>query len=265
MKQLIIMSLLMLQTIVTLAQNNPIIVDLQSTGQDVANIQVFLPNANVTTGRAIVICPGGGYSHLAMAHEGTDWAPMFNKLGIAVAVLKYRMPKGNPNIPIADAEAAIRTLRAHTADWHINPNDVGIMGSSAGGHLAATIATHSQGDAKPNFQILFYPVIMMEENGTHGGSRLNLLGKNPSDETILKYSNEKQVTKSTPRAFIALSSDDKTVPPQNGVNYYLACLQNKVPAVIHTYPTGGHGWGSRSSFLYHTEMELELQAWLRSF
>jgi acetyl esterase/lipase len=235
---------------------------------DTAKITVFLPKAPKATGRAVVCCPGGGYSHLAMAHEGTDWASFFNQQGIALIVLKYRMPRGNFEIPISDAEEAIRLVRRNAKLWNINPQQVGIMGSSAGGHLASTIATHSKGDAKPDFQILFYPVITMDPSFTHKGSHDNFLGERGKRE--LKkleqlYSNDLQVTRATPRAFIALSDDDGAVPSANGSNYYQECYRHDVPASIHIYPSGGHGWGIRSSFQFHAEMLLELKAWLQSF
>lgn len=233
--------------------------------QDSAWVEVYLPSAKRATGRAVVVCPGGGYSHLAMNHEGHDWAPFFLNQGIACIVLHYRMPNGNTIVPIEDAEAAMRLVRKNAKAWKINPDDVGIMGSSAGGHLASTIATHSTGDAKPNFQILFYPVITMDLGFTHKGSRDNLLGKNPSKKEEQLYSNDQQVTGKTPRAWIALSDDDHAVPPQNGLNYYFELYRHDVPASLHIYPSGGHGWGFRPGFLYHCEMELELRSWLRSF
>ena len=229
------------------------------------SLRVFLPAPELATGRAVVACPGGGYSHLAVDHEGYDWAPYFNKQGIALIVLKYRMPKGDRTIPISDAEAAMKIVRDSADVWNLNPNDIGIMGSSAGGHLASTIATHARPELRPNFQILFYPVITMNKSYTHMGSRNNLLGKDASAELEKEYSNEKQVTKETPRAFIVYSDDDNAVPPANGVNYYLALNKNKVPAVLHIYPSGGHGWGIREGFLYKNEMLDELTAWLRSF
>lgn len=232
---------------------------------DTARVRVFLPNAKEATGRAVVICPGGGYQHLAMEHEGYDWATFFNQEGIAVIVLKYRMPHGNPKVPVSDAEEAIRLVRRNSGNWHINPNDVGIMGSSAGGHLASTIATHAEKDAKPNFQILFYPVITMMPDITHGGSHNNLLGKEPKKNLEREYSSDLQVSRVTPRAWIALSDDDHGVLPANGVNYYLELYRHDVPASLHVYPKGGHGWGFRSSFLYHIEMLLDLKSWLKSF
>lgn len=232
---------------------------------DTAKVYISLPKPNKATGRCIVICPGGGYSHLAMNHEGRDWATFFNNMGIATVVLKYRMPHGVSTIPLEDAEEAMRLVRRNAKQWNINPEQVGIMGSSAGGHLASTLATHSKGNAAANFQILFYPVITMDPNYTHRGSHDNLLGKEAKKKTERDYSNDLQVTRVTPRAFIALSDDDHAVLPVNGVNYYLACHLNDVPASLHVYPSGGHGWGIRTSFAYHLEMMQELRAWLQSF
>ena len=162
---------------------------------DTARVRVYLPNAKRATGRAVVICPGGGYTHLAMDHEGYQWGAFFNNMGIAAIVLKYRMPHGKPEVPVSDAEEAIRLVRRNAEKWHINPNDVGIMGFSAGGHLASTIATHSVKDAKPDFQILFYPVITMDPAFTHQGSHDNLLGKDAKKKTEDKYSSDMQVTR----------------------------------------------------------------------
>lgn len=200
-----------------------------------------------------------------MEHEGSDWAPYFNQLGITVFVLKYRFPKGNYKVPVSDAEEAFKIIRRNAQKWKINPKDIGIMGFSAGGHLASTIATHSVGDAKPDFQILFYPVITMNPTFTHKGSMTNFLGKNPKQKMIDLYSNELQITNDTPRAFLALSNDDTAVPPKNGLNYYQECNNHGVPASIHIYPTGGHGWGYWASFDYHLEVLIELKKWLQSF
>lgn len=232
---------------------------------DTAWVKVYLPEASRATGRAIVICPGGGYSHLAMNHEGLDWAPFFNNMGIAAIVLHYRMPNGDKRVPMEDAEQAIRLVRANAKSWNINTNDIGIMGSSAGGHLASTIATHAPADAMPNFQVLFYPVITLDPGFTHKGTHDNFLGKNPKKKDEQVYSNDTQVTRKTPRAWIALSDDDTVVPAANGFNYYFECYRHDVPASLHVYPTGGHGWGIRSSFAFHTEMLSELKAWLMSF
>ena len=232
---------------------------------DTAKVWVYLPEKATATGRAVVICPGGGYSHLAMSHEGHDWAPFFNNMGIAAIVLKYRMPEGNHEVPVADAEEAMRLVRRNAKNWNIDPTDIGIMGSSAGGHLASTVATHATGDAMPAFQILFYPVITMMPDITHKGSHDNFLGHKPKKRLQQEYSNDLHVSRVTPRAFIALSDNDQSVLPANGVNYYVELYRHDVPASLHVYPKGGHGWGNRDSFVYHNEMQLELKAWLRSF
>jgi len=237
--------------------------------KDKAELTVYLPDAKKATGRAIVCCPGGGYSHLAMDHEGHQWATFFNNQGIALIVLKYRMPHGNYVVPISDAEQAMKIVRQNAAEWHIDTHNVGIMGFSAGGHLASTIATHSKGDAAPDFQILFYPVITMDLGFTHKGSHDNLLGTNHDKKKLRKleaeYSNDQQVNRTTPRTFLALSDDDKAVPAANGFGYYQQLYKHDVPASIHIYPSGGHGWGYRESFAYHYQMVFELKAWLQSF
>ncbi len=232
---------------------------------DTAKVRVYLPNKEEATGRAVVICPGGGYSHLSMENEGYDWGAFFNNMGIAAIVLKYRLPHGNGEIPVSDAEEAIRLVRRNAANWNINANDVGIMGFSAGGHLASTVATHAAKEVRPDFQILFYPVITMMQDLTHRGSHDNFLGKNAKKKDERLYSSDMQVSRLTPRAFIALSDDDHAVLPANGVNYYVELYRNDVPATLHVYPSGGHGWGNRDSFKYHNEMQLDLKAWLRSF
>ena len=240
-----------------------------SDKEDKAEMTVYLPDAKKATGRAVVCCPGGGYTHLAMDHEGHQWATFFNNQGIALIVVKYRMPHGNPMIPISDAEQAIKTVRRNAVEWHLDRTKVGIMGFSAGGHLASTIATHSTSDAAPNFQILFYPVITMDPSFTHKGSHDNLLGTNHSKKDMKRleadYSNDLQVNRTTPRAFIALSDDDKAVPAANGFSYYEQLYKHDVPASIHIYPTGGHGWGYRESFTYHYQMIFELKGWLENF
>lgn len=233
--------------------------------QDTAYIKVFLPDAKRATGRAVVICPGGGYARLAMEHEGTQWAPFFNNMGIAAIVLHYRMPNGNVKVPISDAEEAMRIVRRNAKNWHINASDVGIMGFSAGGHLASTIATQSKAEAKPNFQILFYPVITMMQGYTHQGSHDNLLGKDAHKKDEQKYCSDLQVTRVTPRACLLLSDDDHTVMPINSVNYYAELYRHDVPASLYIFPTGGHGWGMNTSFAYHAEMLTNLKGWLESF
>lgn len=225
-------------------------------------ITVYIPqNPN---GKAIIMCPGGGYGWLAMGHEGHDMAQWFNNQGITYVVLKYRLPQGDFNIPLKDAEQAIRLVRMNSAKWGIDSSKVGIMGASAGGHLASTLATHySSKETRPDFQVLFYPVITMDPAYTHGGSRENLLGSSPSKELQDRFSNELQVTPDTPKAFIMLSSDDGAVPVKNSINYYSALLGNNVRASMHAYPDGGHGWGYGDGFIYKSQWMEESEKWLR--
>lgn len=231
---------------------------------NVVNPSITVYRAQKPNGMAIIMCPGGGYARLAMNHEGHDMASWFTTQGITYVVLKYRMPNGNYEVPLSDAEQAIRLVREHAAEWGINPQRVGIMGASAGGHLAASLASlYSSDKTRPDFQILFYPVISMQKGVTHGGSRQNLIGENPSQELEQKYSLERQVSPRSPQAFIMLSSDDGAVPPINGIGYFLALRDQKVPASLHVYPTGGHGWGFRDNFTYKRQWTGELEKWLR--
>ncbi len=230
-----------------------------------ANMRVFLPEN--PTGRAIVGCPGGGYSHLSMQNEGTDWVGYFNGQGIAYGVLTYRMPKGDRTIPMSDAQDAVRMMRDSAAVWGINRNDVGIMGFSAGGHLASTTATHAPIESRPDFQILFYPVISMDEKQTHKGSVVGFLGDRRGDEKLVRqFSNDKQVRRHvTPPAILIMAGDDRAVPPlTNGLPYYTALRRAGVPASLHIYPSGGHGFGFRSTFTYHNQMLDELGMWLKT-
>ena len=238
-----------------------------SNGDDseTARVWVFLPSEREATGRAIVICPGGAYEHLALNHEGYDWGEYFMNNGIAAIVLKYRMPHGEPDVPITDAETALRLVRRNAQGWGIKTNDVGIMGFSAGGHLASYVATHGKGETRPDFQILFYPVITMMDGYSHEATRTNLLGKRVSKRQERKYSTDMHVSRTTPRAYIALSDDDDAVPPANGVHYYVELYRNDVRGSLHVYPSGGHGWGAKMGFKHHLEMQMNLMAWLKSF
>lgn len=226
------------------------------------SIRVFLPDEEKANGMAIVCLPGGGYSHLALDHEGYGWAEFYNDLGIALVVVKYRMPHETSEVPISDAKEALRMVRENATAWNINPDRVGIMGSSAGGHLATTIATHSDKDSAPNFQVLFYPVVSMQPEITHKGSHDELLGKDADQQTNDLYSNALQVDENTPPAIMLLSDDDMAVPPQNSVEYYSALKKAGVKACIHIYPSGGHGWGSRTTFKFHDSMVSDLRDWL---
>lgn len=232
---------------------------------DSAYLHVFLPDASVATGRAIVDCPGGGYGHLSMQNEGTDWADFFCSRGIALAVLQYRMPHGDRQIPVSDAEDAIRLLRDSAAIWHLNPRDVGIMGFSAGGHLASVVSTHAEWAVRPDFSILFYPVITMGKKGQHEGSCRNFLGAQRDDEQVIRqYSSHQNVRRHlTPPALILLANDDTGVPPvSNGIAYYEAMRNSGNDCALYVYPRGGHGFGYRTSFPYHEAMLSDLSSWL---
>ena len=231
-----------------------------------ANMVAYLPEN--PTGRAVVDCPGGGYQHLSMQNEGHDWAPYFNQQGIAFFVLTYRMPHGDRSIPMSDAQQAIRTVRDSAEAWHINPDDVGIMGFSAGGHLASTVSTHSEYDCRPNFSILFYPVISMNQRETHKGSCVNFLGSEglQNERLVKEFSNQNAVRRHlTPPAIILTANDDGAVPPvTNGIAYYSAMRRQGNDCSLYVYPSGGHGFGFRSSWPFHNQMLNDLTTWLNS-
>lgn len=227
-------------------------------------MKVFLPPAGMSNGKAVVVCPGGGYTHLAPDHEGYQWAPLFNNLGFAYAVVEYRLPDGNKNIPMDDVKRCFGILADNAAEWNIDADKIGIMGFSAGGHLASSIATHPVDGCRPAFQILFYPVISLDAAITHGGTRRGFLGDNPDMADVEEWSSDKKVNASTPPAILILCSDDKVVKPINGIKYYNALVENNVPAAMFVYPFGGHGWGYQSGFRQHEQMVQELTAWLKN-
>jgi acetyl esterase/lipase len=222
-------------------------------------IAVYLPAKRQAAGQAVIICPGGGYWALAYDLEGIDVAKWLNSKGIAGIVLKYRLPTSGGQIvphesPLMDAKQAMRLVRYHAAEWNINPEKIGIMGFSAGGHLASTLGTHfDYGDqyavdlierisCRPDFMILVYPVITMTKLFMHKGSRNALIGENPETALAENYSNELQVSDDTPPAFLIHASDDKGVPVDNSLVFYQALVENNVPAEMHIYPAGGHGF-----------------------
>lgn len=214
-------------------------------------------------GTAILMLPGGGYMGAAMLHEGTDMAGWFNSQGITYAVLMYRVPNGHSRVPLDDVEQAMRLLRENAAGWGIDKDKIGIMGASAGGHLAATLAMHhSSEETRPAFQVLMYPVISMDGSITHQGSCKALLGENPTEEAVRHYSNELQVTPQSPKAFIMVSGDDDTVDVENSLRYFKALTDRGVSCSLHVYPTGGHGWGFRDKFPYKRDWMTELEDWL---
>jgi acetyl esterase/lipase len=230
---------------------------VQSTSMvSVPTLSIFVPSSNANR-TAVIIFPGGGYTHLAIDKEGTKVAKWFNSLGITAFVLKYRMPndltmKDKTIGPLQDAQEAMRYVRENALKWNIDASKIGTLGFSAGGHLAATIATHfdektydanTKISARPDFSLLIYPVISMKNEVTHKGSQTSLLGKNPSQTLIESFSNEKRVTAQTPPTFLVHATDDKAVIPENSINYYLALKKNGVSAELHLYENGGHGFG----------------------
>lgn len=223
-------------------------------------ITVYLPEKTEVPFKTVIVCPGGGYSNLSYDKEGIKVAEMLQSKGIAAIILKYRLPnadlqKDKSIAPLQDAQRAVRLVRSHAGDWNLDTSNIGIMGFSAGGHFASTLGTHFDMEvykakdaadelpARPDFMVLVYPVISMEIGVTHMGSRINLLGKDPSDEQVNLFTNYLQVTKETPTTFLIHAGDDGAVPVQNSLNFYNALLGNKVDAEMHIYPHGGHGFG----------------------
>jgi acetyl esterase/lipase len=220
-----------------------------------AEMYVYLPEEENNTGAAVVICPGGGYWIEAMDHEGYDIAEWLKSKGVAGIVLKYRLPYGHHEVPSSDARQAIRIVRKNAQGWGIDPDKIGIAGSSAGGHLASTVGTrfdYGNEDAaselekmstRPDFMLLLYPVITFLEEFGHMGSRKNLIGEGNNWEMVEKYSNELHVSPETPPTFLVLADDDSGVPPRNSIEFYLALKENSVPAEMHIFAKGGHGFG----------------------
>jgi acetyl esterase/lipase len=217
----------------------------------------YLPSEKKATGAAVIICPGGGYVNLAMGYEGEDVALRFNQSGVAAFVLKYRIPDDSTMFhkeigPLQDAQRAIQLVRLHAREWKIDPGKIGIMGFSAGGHLASTAGTHFQKEyisnpdhvsLRPDFMVLVYPVISFENPIAHKGSSNNLIGPDPSPEKIKEFSNEEQVTSQTPPVFLVHAKDDDAVPYENTTRFAEACNLHHVPAEVYLYEKGGHGFG----------------------
>lgn len=234
---------------------------MQASKEQAPALEIFIPQN--PAGPAVVACPGGGYGFLAYEKEGSDWAEWLGERGIALAVLNYTLPEGRHMLPGNDAKAAIAYLRANAGNLGLDPDKIGIMGFSAGGHLASTAATHYDSpDNRPSFQILVYPVISMDKTITHGGTRHNLIGDDAADELVRLYSNELQVKAGNPPAYIIACEDDRTVPVANSLRYYQALTDAGVAAEMHIFPTGGHGFGKLPGFKYVDSMLSTLSDWL---
>ncbi|MCM1300537.1 MAG: alpha/beta hydrolase [Alistipes senegalensis] len=228
-----------------------------------ATLSIFKADPSNATGQAVVICPGGGYVRLAMEHEGFQMARWFAEHGIMAAVLKYRMPNGHWQVPLEDAEQALRIMAGLEAGaTGFTADRVGIVGCSAGGHLAAMVSTMAA--TKPAFSILFYPVITGEAGRCHKGSFDHLLGTDRTEEQTARFSLQNRVTEATPPALLLLSDDDRSVPPISSTSYYDALKAHGIAASMHIYPSGGHGWGIRDDFPYRAEWQRAVLDWLKT-
>ena len=239
-------------------------------------LTLYLPSKESNTGVSVIICPGGGYGIEAMDHEGYEVAEFLQSHGIAGIVLKYRLPYGHYEMPLQDAQQAIRMVRFHAEEWHLDPTKTGIAGFSAGGHLAATLSTHfdpgNKADrnpigrisCRPDFSILLYPVISFNEEFGHIGSRENLIGKTHDLKLIQNFSNELQVTDQTPPAFLALADDDAGVKPRNSIEYYMALKRFSIPAELHIFKEGGHGFGMHKTGKAHDQWPYMVIEWMKA-
>lgn len=244
---------------------------------DKPSLMIYLPPKEKATGAAVVICPGGGYAHLAMDHEGHAVAQWLNSIGVAGFILTYRhhgTGYGHP-APLLDAQRAIRLVRTRVDEWGVKPDRIGILGFSAGGHLASTAGTHfdkgkadaddpiDRASCRPDFMVLVYPVISFTEPFTHKGSRKNLLGENPDPKLVESLSNERQVTPETPPTFLIHTSGDTGVPAENSVAFYLALRKAKVPAELHIFAKGQHGFGLGKKDLAASTWPSVCAEWMR--
>lgn len=245
---------------------------------DKPTLTVFLPDSGKEVGAAVVICPGGAYAMLASDYEGREIAAWFNEFGVAAFVLEYRhrgRGYGHP-APLQDAQRAVRTVRARAAEWKINPQRIGIMGFSAGGHLASMAATHftsgspaasdpiERVGSRPDFLILCYAVLALGEPYTHRGSQINLLGEHANADTVRRFSSEKQVTPETPPTFLFHTDQDRAVPAENSLEFYRALRRAGVPAELHIYGEGGHGLGLARRIPGTSDWAERLKAWMRT-
>lgn len=244
-------------------------------------LEIYLPSKRNRQDKAVIIFPGGGYDYLAYDWEGFDIAKWFNSKGITAFILKYRLPSSKSLIishkaPLQDAQRAIRWIRFNAKKWNINPNKIGVIGFSAGGHLASTLGTQFNSpnsfkeqnldtiSARPNFMALIYPVITMQDNYTHKGSKTKLIGKNPSSDLKKKYSNELKVTKNTPPTFLVHSTNDTAVPVENSLNFYKTLKDHNINVEMHIYPHGKHGYSLARNKGYLKKWPDLLNDWLQN-
>lgn len=224
-------------------------------------IDLYMPIGGTEPVPCMVICPGGAYHKLAIEHEGYQWAEWLCQQGIAGAVLSYRMPEGNLDIPITDCLETLQLIKTNALEWGINPERIGFMGFSAGGHLCATVAKKSP--VPLSALILMYPVIKMSGPLAEPSSRANLLGSEITEEMALEYDADHDLPANMPSVYIAASNDDPAVSPLNAIAYYEAAHRRGASTTLHIYPSGGHGWGMRPTFPHHALMLQDLSSWLR--
>tara|TARA_R110002073_G_scaffold32609_2_gene98533 strand:+ start:476 stop:1393 length:918 start_codon:yes stop_codon:yes gene_type:complete len=244
----------------------------------VPSLTVYMPPAEKASGAAVIICPGGGYQILAIDHEGYDVAQWFNEQGITAFVLKYRLPNDTAMeqkeiVPILDLQQAIRTVRQRAPEWGINQDQIGVMGFSAGGHLASTGATHysdniggidDDTNLRPDFSVLIYPVITFQSDFYHQGSKESLIGPEAGQQMVERFSNHLRVTEDTPPTFLLHATDDLVVPVENSINYYRALREHGVPAEMHIYESGGHGFGLAEGQEHLSIWLDQLEQWLEN-
>ncbi len=232
-------------------------------------ISVYLPQPEKATGQVVIAFPGGGYMGVVWAHDGTGLSEWFNEQGIALVMLKYRMPNGHPEIPLGDALAAIELVRGNARDWGIDSGNVGVMGFSAGGHLAALASTLFTGAGnRPDFAVLIYPLISLSEELSHFSVRDIFLGEGYTAADAERYSAEKQVGRDTPPMFIAATARDGVVDPRSSTAMFDALQAMDIPSSLHIYPFGEHGWefsAPDSAFEYSEELKLSLSKWLKGY
>ena len=244
--------------------------------KDRPSLTVYQANAKLANGCAVVVCPGGGYGHLAVGHEGKEIGEWFNSFGVTAFVLRYRISPYRHPVPLGDVQRALRTVRSRAKEWKIDSHRIGVIGFSAGGHLASSLATHfDAGDnnasdlidrvsCRPDFVILGYPVITLTAPYTHSGSRRNLLGENPSEKLVQLLSNEKQVSKETPPTFLMHTSTDKAVPSENSILFYSALRKAGVDVELHIYEQGRHGVGLGKGHGSVSSWPKRCEEWMRN-
>lgn len=269
MRNLFLIILITLGSVLVNAQNLVLPLYGKAEFEKIASLDDEMPELHVyltdkLSSQAVVVCPGGGYKGLSFGSEGVSVAKWLNQNGIAAFVVKYRMPAGRQEVPVEDLTRAFEIVMANADKWNLDSCRIGLMGFSAGGHLAATGLVTLKGELKPDFGILVYPVISMKKNITHQFSRFNLMGKSPSEDTVIKFSTEEQVAEDTPATILFHCSDDPAVKPENSIVFYQALLRNAVPAEMHVYPKGRHGWGfiEGAPFPYFNEFKTTVLRWI---